>query len=70
MDVPAGTAAAVMPVERLFSLVAASPGPLVPGAAEAFERLVARLYEPAGVPDVPMTVNWPDIDLSDIRPPG
>ena len=52
VEVPEGTNAAVMPPAQLFSLVSANPGPLVPGAAEAFERLAAHLYEPAVKPPV------------------
>ena len=56
VDVPAGTAAAVMPVKSFQSLVNAVPGPLVTGEAEAFERLVTQLYEPADEPDEPMSM--------------
>ena len=52
VEVPKGTKAAHMPAALLFDVIAKCPGPLVPGAAEAFERLAAHLYEPAVKPPV------------------
>ena len=71
VEVPKGTKAAHMPAALLFDVIAKCPGPLVPGAAEAFERVAARLFAPMPTslpvekPPLSMSVNWPDVS-----PPG
>ena len=63
--VPLGTIAAAMPAAQLFSEVNQCPGPEVPGALEAFERIADRLFQPR--PDEPMGMTPPG---GDMLPPG